>query len=113
LPIPADSLTTSVLVLNARKFASIAAFTREVLQSTVPNIEAVVGDVLRESVALSLDSKLFDATAGSGAAPEFNGVNALAASASADPTVAMHADLGAITCGNSAAESRNRPWAVV
>jgi hypothetical protein len=98
-PIPVEQFALSDLILSLKKLASIASFTREAVSHTVPNLELIVGAALRESVAMSFDSKLFDATAGSDARPPGlrNGISAVAA-ASADPdaNVAMFADLSAI-----------------
>jgi hypothetical protein len=85
-----------------KKLASIASFTREAVSHTVPNLELIVGAALRESVSLSFDSKLFDATAGSGTRPAGlrNGISAVAvASADADATINMYADLSAVIGG--------------
>jgi hypothetical protein len=77
-PIAAEQLVISGPILSPRKIGSIATFTNEIFQHSTPTIEALVSQVLRESVAASLDSALLDAASGdatrpAGSAQRYNG----------------------------------------
>jgi hypothetical protein len=96
-PVPVRELTaTAATLLGPRKFATIVAYTREMLEAS--QIEAVVGTVLRESVGLALDAALLDASAASAIRPAGlrNGIGATAESANADLHEAMLEDIDAI-----------------
>jgi hypothetical protein len=67
-PVPITQLDTSESVkLEPRKLATGFVLSREIIQSS--NAEALVQLVIRNSLALSLDSVLFGTSAGSAAAP--------------------------------------------
>jgi hypothetical protein len=91
----------SSATLAPRKFASIIAFMREIFEHSTPNIELLVGTVLRESVGLDLDAALLDANAASASRPAGlrNGISAETESANADLYEAMIEDLDAIVTG--------------
>lgn len=97
-PIPVRQLTTAGVTLSPRKFAVIVAFTRDIFDHSVPSIEAIVRNVLSESVAQALDTALFDTTAGDATRPAGLrvGINATAASATTPDTDAMFDDLSAL-----------------
>jgi Phage capsid family len=96
-PIPVRELsTTAASLLSPRKFATIAGFAAEMLQYST--IESVVRVVLTESVALSLDAALLDATAADAVRPAGlrNGIAAIAESANVDLREACLEDLDSI-----------------
>jgi hypothetical protein len=68
IPAWAGSLATG-LTLTPRKFATIAVFTREIFTHSTPTIESLVTQVLTESLALALDTALFDSIAGDAVRP--------------------------------------------
>jgi hypothetical protein len=90
-PIPVYEVRSgpsTLLTLGTLK--GICIFTREVLEHS--NVEAIVRQVLAESIGLSLDALMFTASAGG----LLNGVAAGSESAAADPTAAMFEDLGTL-----------------
>jgi hypothetical protein len=98
-PIPVEQFDTSnSLFLNLKKIASISTFTRESLEHTTPLVEALVGNALRESMALSLDAKMLDANPGSDSRPPglLNGISAGSESSNPDLIEALHEDLGTL-----------------
>jgi hypothetical protein len=97
--IPVKKFDTSKgIELIARKFATIIPFTTEVREHSTPNLESLVKSYLTEGIALALDDAFLDTNAASDTrcAGLRNGINATAASASADTEVAMRADVGTL-----------------
>jgi hypothetical protein len=97
-PIPAAQLTVAGPTLTPRKFARLVTFTRETLSHSTPTVESLVRTALTESVALALDTALFDATAGDATRPAGlrNGIAAIAGTAGGG-FAALLADLQALT----------------
>jgi len=94
--IPIKMLDTSKSVkLSPRKFATGFSLTREIVQSS--NAEALVSMVLRNSMALSLDSALFSNVAGDAVRPPglLNGITALTPTAGGG-SAAFVSDIGAL-----------------
>jgi hypothetical protein len=92
-PIGVHDLVSSSVALVPRKLATIAALTREMIESS--NAEAFVTSALSQSVGLSLDNVLFDANPATSVRPaglRYN-IAALTASAATDPHAAMIQDL--------------------
>jgi hypothetical protein len=97
--IPVRQLSNSSLVLLPRKLAVICVMNREIFQHSAPNILPIVQTVLIESIALQLDTLLFDTVAGDSVRPpglRFN-IAGLTKSASTDALTAMVSDIGQIT----------------
>lgn len=80
--------------LPHRKLATINAWTRELFQHSTPSIETAVRTTLTESLALTIDTKMFDATVGDATRPQglLNGINVTSASANSDHNQAMLED---------------------
>ena len=101
-PIPIRELTldTSTL-LTPRAFKTITTFTRETFQHTIPTVEKIVRQVLVESVVLSLDVTMLDATAGDSARPPGlrNGIAAGVPSANPDLNEAALEDIDTVIGG--------------
>jgi hypothetical protein len=98
-PIPVRQLAvTGPAILTPRKLATIAIFSREIFEHSIPSIESTVGAVLRESVQLKLDSVLLDATAGDDTRPAGlrNGIGASATSSNVDLREAMYEDIDTV-----------------
>src|SRR5262245_14465961 len=68
-PIPAHAFALNVISLVPRKLGAIAAFTAQLFEHSTPTVEALVGTVLREVVALKLDAALLDANSGDASRP--------------------------------------------
>jgi hypothetical protein len=114
-PIPVIQLDTSGhTIIQPKKFAVITTFTKEALSHSVPNVEVLVRTVLGESIALALDSKLLDATAGSTTRPAGlrNGIAAETASGATSPAEAMAEDIGTLV-GAIAAVAGNSPILII
>src|SRR5262249_55522028 len=93
-PIPVHQLpVTGGAILHPRKFATIVALTREMIQSS--NAQELVQAVLVDAIAASLDLHLFDSTAGDSTRPPglLVGVTPITA---ATGTNAMVTDLAAL-----------------
>ncbi len=100
--IPVRELSTgSPTILTPRKFAVISTFTNEIFKASVPNIEALVRQVLVESVGAALDVALLDANPASVSRPAGlrNGIAALTASNQANANEAAAEDIGALVGG--------------
>jgi hypothetical protein len=97
-PIPVEQLATSGPTLSPKKLATIATFTRELFQHSVPNIEMLVRAVLSESVAASIDLVLFDSNGGDATRPAGlrNGISVTTASAATPDSEAMYEDLSTL-----------------
>jgi hypothetical protein len=95
-PIPVRQLNLGPALLTPRKLATIAALTREMVESS--NAEALISDALIRSSGLALDAVFFSANAATAAAPAGirNGIAALGASASADPFGAFFEDMATL-----------------
>jgi hypothetical protein len=89
-------------------------FTREVFLHSVPNIEAFVGDVLRQSVGHTLDTIMLDTTAGDTVRPAGlrNGISGQTASALTIDTEAMYDDLD-VLIGLVSAAAGSSPIVIV
>jgi hypothetical protein len=77
-------LTTSAVTLGpTRKLLILTALTREMMQASASNAEAVLSDALAVSAAQSLDAALFSANAATASAPAglLNGVAPIASAA--------------------------------
>ena len=81
--IPVRKLGLSAKTLLPHKMAVISVFTRELAKYSNPTIEDVVRQAILEDTAVTVDSLLLDATAGSAVRPAglTNGVTALTATA--------------------------------
>lgn len=93
-PIPVRQLSAGPALLSPYKLATIAALTREMVESG--NAEALISDALVQSTGLALDSVFFDANAAvanTRPAGIRNGIAALTASASTDLYEAFAEDL--------------------
>jgi hypothetical protein len=90
-PIPVRMFSSAGPTIDPRKFAVITTFTREIFNHSTPSIERLVKAVLTESVGLSLDLALFDATAGDAVRPPGlrNGIAGLTPSAATNNAEAM------------------------
>lgn len=79
-PIRVGRLTTAAASLTPKKMGVIVAYTDELNDRAVPQIEALVRRAILEDTAATLDSALLDATASSTARPAglLNGVSAAA-----------------------------------
>jgi HK97 family phage major capsid protein len=94
VPTTVQDYITSLASLTPRKIATICVFTREMLERSTPNIEALLRMALSESLGLALDNTLFSAAAGDAATPTgiFNGIAPLAASTQTIASEAMTED---------------------
>jgi hypothetical protein len=94
-PIPVQAFTASLLAsVTPHKMAAILVLTSEMLAGS--NAEALMTELLRRSVGLSLDNCLFDSVAASSVRPAGlrNGIAALTAAATGPPAIErMLADL--------------------
>jgi hypothetical protein len=88
IPVPQSAYAGTVLG-PAKKLATIRVLTEEILQHSIPNIEIVVGTLLREGGARALDKAVFSATAGSALRPPgiLVGVTPIAATANTGQTL--------------------------
>jgi hypothetical protein len=114
-PIPVHQLSfSSSALLQPRKLATIVPFNREIVEHSIPSIEAMVRAALSESVGLALDVAMFGATAGSDivVAGLRNGIAAGTESANADLHEAMLEDIGTVVDG-VATVAGNSPIAVI
>ena len=115
MPIPSRSLLAQPLLLDPSKLATISSFTEEMLAASGGNAEKMIADVLTRSVGLALDAAMFDANpavAEVRPAGLLNGVDASTASAEANATDAMIADIETLT-GIVAAVSGTEPIVLV
>jgi len=96
-PIPVRQLTTGTATLNPYKLATIAALTREMIESS--NAEALISDCLIRSTGLALDAAFFDnnaAVANTRPAGIRNGISTLTPSNNSDPFAAVAEDVSAL-----------------
>jgi hypothetical protein len=95
-PIPVRQLAAGPALLNPYKLATIAALTREMVESG--NAEALISEALVRSSGLALDAVFFSSNAATAAAPAGirNGIVALGPSASADPFGAFFEDMATL-----------------
>jgi hypothetical protein len=95
-PIPVRQLAEAPAQLQPYKLATIAALTREMVESS--NAEALIGDTLVRSCALALDAVFFDANPATAARPPGvrNGIVALGASNNTDFFEAFAEDVGSL-----------------
>lgn len=112
-PIPVRQLTSGAALLNPYKLATIAALTREMVESS--NAEALISDSLVRSTGLALDAAFFDsnaAVANTRPAGIRNGISALTASANADLYEAFAEDVSNLISAVSAVGGKG-PFAIV
>jgi hypothetical protein len=86
-PAPAVQLAfASGVTLAPRKFLALSVFSREIFEHSVPSIEAIVRNVLAESVGLALDGAMFSSTAGDATRPAglLVGLSAIGAATAGD-----------------------------
>jgi hypothetical protein len=115
IPISVVNFTTSLsTALTPKKIASICLFTREILEQSLPNAEALVRVAMSESLGLALDAALFSTAAATTTTPAglFNGIAALTASAATIPSEAMTDDVARVISTVSAV-SGNAPIVLV
>jgi hypothetical protein len=95
-PIPVRQFATSAGSLLPYKVATIAALTREMIESS--NAEVLITEALVGSSALAIDAQFFSVNAASAAAPAGirNGITALTPSANADPFGAFFEDMASL-----------------
>ena len=95
-PIPVRQLPLDPAQLQPYKLATIAALTREMVESS--NAEALISDALVRSTGLALDAVFFSANAATAAAPAGirNGIAALGPSANVDPFAAVFEDVATL-----------------
>ena len=93
--------------LPVKKLVTITSYTRELFQHSVPNIEAAVRATILESMGLTLDSIMFDATTADVTRPAglLAGISATPASANSDHNQAMLEDVTALGASVSAVAS--------
>ena len=91
-PIPVEQPVAGGVTLTPRALKTITVFTREIFEHSVPNVEKMVGAVLRESIGHQLDVALLDATAGDAVRPAGlrNGISTVVASALTPASEAMN-----------------------
>jgi HK97 family phage major capsid protein/HK97 family phage prohead protease len=108
-PIPVKQGAFTAQTLTPKKMAVISTFTREIANHSVPAIEGLIRDAIRDDTAVALDAVLLDATAASAIRPAGlrNGVSVTAASAAADAFDALVADIKALTAALVTATSGN------
>jgi HK97 family phage major capsid protein/HK97 family phage prohead protease len=82
-PIPVRQGAFTSQSLTPKKLAVISTFTREIAQHSVPAIEGLIRDAIREDTSVALDTVLLDATAASTTRPAGlrNGVTVTTATA--------------------------------
>jgi HK97 family phage prohead protease/HK97 family phage major capsid protein len=80
-PIPVRRLGLTSVTLSPKKMAVISVFSREIARYGTPAIEALIRNAILNDTAVTLDSLLLDAVAGSSVRPAglLNGVSALTA----------------------------------
>jgi len=95
-PIPVRQFAVGPAQLQPYKLASIAALTREMVESS--NAEALISDALVRSTGLALDVVFFGSAAATAAQPAGirNGIAASAASANTDPFAAVFEDVATL-----------------
>jgi hypothetical protein len=95
-PIPVRQLAVGPALLYPHKLATIAALTREMVESS--NAEALISDVLVRSSGLALDAVFFSSNAATTAAPAGirNGIATLTASVNTDPFAAVFEDVATL-----------------
>jgi hypothetical protein len=96
--LPVIGGTVSAATLEPRSLGCIIVFSREAFLHSLPNAETVMRARLASGLALSIDSKMFDATAGDAVRPPglLNGISATVASTVTPPKEAMRADVAAL-----------------
>lgn len=97
-PIPVAQLSFDNVTLSEHKVATITTLTRELMNST--NAEAILKQVLSESVSLGVDAKLLDATETDGIRP--SGLRFNVAAATSGGATKMADDLAMIASNVSA-----------
>ena len=95
-PIPVRQLNEAPIQLQPYKLASIAALTREMVESS--NAETIISDTLVRSTGLALDAVFFGTAPATAAQPAgiLNGVTPLTASTNADSYGGFAEDISAL-----------------
>ena len=95
-PIPVNQLPLGPAQLQPYKLATIAALTREMVESS--NAEVLISDALVRATGLALDAVFFGSAAATAAAPAGirNGIATSAASANTDPFAAVFEDVATL-----------------
>jgi HK97 family phage major capsid protein/HK97 family phage prohead protease len=90
-PIPVRRLGLTSITLSPKKMAVISVFTREISKYSNPQIEGLVRREIINDTAMTLDSLLLDAVAGSSVRPAglLNGVTPLTATAGGGATAIL------------------------
>jgi hypothetical protein len=109
LPIPVRQEVFTGLSLTPDKFATINVFTRDIFAHSIPTIEAMTTNVLRESVGLALDKALLDNVAADTTRPAglLNGISGLTPSALTVKSESLQADVEQLVAQVSAVASNN------
>jgi hypothetical protein len=96
--LPVIGGTVSAATLEPRTLGCLIVLSREALVHSLPNAEQVIRARLAAGLALSIDSKMFDAVAGDTVRPPglLNGVSATVASTETIKGEAMRADVAAL-----------------
>ncbi|MDQ0996888.1 HK97 family phage prohead protease/HK97 family phage major capsid protein [Phyllobacterium ifriqiyense] len=108
-PIPVRRLGLTSVTLNPHKMGVISVFSREIARLSNPAIEGLLRQEIQSDTALTIDSLLLDAVAGSGTRPAglTNGVAALTAS-TAGGYAAILADIQTLAAPFDAANAGRR-----
>ena len=96
--------------LTPRKLIALSALTNELAERSAEDAETIITDLVNDSVALALDTKMFSADAATGTAPAglFNGISATPGTAGGGQT-AMATDLKTLTAAVAAAGGGGEP----
>lgn len=86
--IPVKQMALSSQTLNRYKTAVISAFTNELMEQSVPNIETIIRSAILEDTALALDGGLLDGVAAVAGVRPASIVNGVTGTASAGATAA-------------------------
>lgn len=112
--IPVREFAVSGTTLSPRSLKSLTSFTRELFNRSTPTVEALVSNMLTQSVGLALDTAMFDATSGDAIRPAglLENINATTASDETDRRNAMLEDVAALV-GAVSAVAGNFPIVLV
>lgn len=102
-PKPVAAITLGTTTLTPCKLSAISVFSEELLEHSIPSIEAVVTEALRHDLGALLDTALLDSAAASAvrSAGLFNGATSVTASTATPLIDACFNDLGALTAAVS------------
>ncbi|GAA3887390.1 hypothetical protein GCM10022276_03070 [Sphingomonas limnosediminicola] len=103
-PAPVFQGNLASTTLTPRKLVALSALTNELAERSAQDAETIISDLVNDSVALALDTKMFSADTASATAPAglFNGISATAGTAGGGQG-AMATDLKALTAAVAAA----------